>query len=209
MVGQGAVRSAALSADLTAADGSAQVRIDYVLEGEASVADVELLGFADATAEELVVDGRSSVLRLGTVSGRRRAAELSLTAPDADGARRLSLRYEVTGAVEHDEGRVRVRIPVASVSFPPAADAPGTVFSASLRLPSGWSVTEAFPSGLTRVAESSYEVGLAVVPAVVAFRARNDGRRVPGVPAVLSGVAGVILLGLGLAGWRHLRSVAA
>jgi len=185
------------------------VRIDYVLEGEASVADVELLGFADATAEELVVDGRSSVLRLGTVSGRRRAAELSLTAPDADGARRLSLRYEVTGAVEHDEGRVRVRIPVASVSFPPAADAPGTVFSASLRLPSGWSVTEAFPSGLTRVAESSYEVGLAVVPAVVAFRARNDGRRVPGVPAVLSGVAGVILLGLGLAGWRHLRSVAA
>jgi hypothetical protein len=51
---QGTVLSAALSADITAADGSARVRIDYALESDARTVDVELLGFGAATADELV-----------------------------------------------------------------------------------------------------------------------------------------------------------
>jgi hypothetical protein len=76
-------------------------------------------------------------------------------------------------------------------------------------LPEGWSVTEGFPSGLARREDGAYAVALAVVPAVVTFRGRSDDRRPPGVPLLLSGLAGLILLGAGLAGWRHLRSIAA
>lgn len=207
---QGTVLSAALSADITAADGSARVRIDYALESDARTVDVELLGFGAATADELVVLGTlGGPLPLHVASGTRKAADLSLPSAGTDGVTRLSLAYHVPRAVERSSGRLRVRVPVASVSLPPPAGVGRDVFTAEVRLPEGWSVTEGFPSGLARREDGAYAVALAVVPAVVTFRGRSDGRRPPGVPLLLSGLAGLIVLGAGLAGWRHLRSIAA
>ena len=46
---------------------------------------------------------------------------------------------------------------------------------------------------------------LAVVPAVLSFRARSDGRWRPGLPALLDVAAVLLITAFSVFGWRHLR----
>lgn len=223
------VASAHLEADLTQGDGSAAVTLDWVLVPSHEDAPLpmrlpiplDLLGFGAATAEEVVVDG-ARVVRLESDAGSHRSA--ALTAPEREPAAALpiSFSYRVASAVELDGAWARGRIPV--LTGPPAVDGSraglegdgarpgpsgGDVFSATLRLPEGWSVGDAFPSGLRRGDDGAYRVTLPVTPAMLAFRARTDGAWRPGFPLVVDVLTVLVLLGFAAVGWRHLRGLVA
>ncbi len=117
----------------------------------------------------------------------------------------VATSYAVTGAVTEEGARVRGHIPVLSVDLPPEAATPG-LFRAELRLPPDWRVAEGFPTGLDATGTPGvYAVDLAVVPAVLSFRARSDGRWRPGLPALLDVAAVLLVAAFSVVGWRHLR----
>ena len=204
---QGVVEAARLRADV-AVDGSAAVNLVYELSDGSVAADLtlELLGFGGATAEDLVVDGGGQIV-LWPATGSRRAAAISLPVSD-DGARTLTLDYEVASAVSRGGGEVTVHVPIVSLPIPPTTEA-GDVFEASITLPTDWRITDGFPSGLVERAPGRHEVSLPVVPAVVTVRGRSDGSRALGLGLVIDLLTVAILLGFGFIGWRHLRSLAA
>jgi hypothetical protein len=204
---QGVVESAHLSAEFSAQDRTALVRIEYRLSLEAPIdVDVQVLGFADATVSEFEIDGIGGATELVTLSGSRRSATIpasSLLTADV-----VRLTYLVRNAVEDDEGALHARIPVLSVSLPPT-EAVSDLFSAELSVPPDWAVSEGFPTGLRRLEDGTYGTTLAVVPALVSVRARADGVWRPGLPLGLDLLAMVVLLAFGYQGWIHLRKVAA
>ena len=71
------VESVVLTADLTAGDGSAAVRIEYRLSGGApdTAVPIQLLGFDEATTDQVRVGDRDPVV-LWPTSGSLRASEL-------------------------------------------------------------------------------------------------------------------------------------
>jgi len=201
-----AVRSVRMVVDLTDGSGTADVRAEYLLAGAGadSVVRATALDFAGATIEALRVgeDGRPlPILRPRTLVT---LARLPLTSGGGEG-RRVVASYVVPGAVVAHGAALRGHVPVLSLDLPPEATSPG-LFRAELRLPPEWSVTEGFPTGMAPgSAPGVYEVDLAVVPALVGFRARSDGAWRPGLPLALDAVGLVLLLAFSAVGWRHLR----
>jgi len=200
-------------ADLTAADGSADVIVTYVLRAvdgglvpAGSPIDLELLGFGDATTDRFVAWGTTPVLLWETVGSQRAAA---ISAPSTeDDALLVELTYSIERAVEDDEGRLHARIPV--LNGPSAPDpGEGGGFEARLLLPPGWDLSEGFPSGLRPAGPTGvWAVTLPVVPAMVGFRGSSDGSRRLGLPMAIDVMMLVLLLGFAGAGWRHLSGVA-
>lgn len=207
---QETISSVRLVADLRAASGTGTVQVEYrVAAAEpGSTVGATVLDFGSARVSNLHTgDGQPSSLTAG--AGVSRNARLSVGLPDAEGVARIVAQYEVIAAVSVESRRLRVHVPVLTVDRPPGEPGPG-VFVAELRVPPGWSVAEGFPSGLSATDEPGvYRVGLSVVPSVVSFRGRSDGAWRPGLSRVLEVLAGAVLLGFSLAGWRHLRGAAA
>ena len=206
-VGQSTVKSVRLFADLSPDDGGAEVRVEYVLavEGAAELR-FELLGFGEATTEAfwLGPSRTGTPIRLERESGSLWAAEFTLALAGPDPEFRLVGNYWVAAAVERSGAKLRVHVPVLTLALPPADGVPD-LFRAELRLPSSWSVSEGFPTGLSLGPDGTYSVDLPVAPSVVSLRGRSDGAWRPGLPLVLDLMAGVVLVVFGLRGWRHLR----
>lgn len=207
-----AVVSARFEADLTAADGAADVTMRYVFATEAGGTlpldvpiNLELLGFDEATTNRFTADGTD--VELWPTTGSHRAA--AVYAPPAAGGSSLSmeLRYRIERAVVDDGGKLRGRIPVLSGPSAPTAGG-DDAFEARLILPEHWAPSEGFPSGLRVQSDGSYTVTLQVVPSVVGFRGRSDGVRRPGLPLLVDLLTLVILVSFSAFGWRHLRGVA-
>jgi len=206
------VISADLTAELDASDGSADVEIRYVLAADATSASgdrapvlLELLGFGEATAERVSVNGGGEVVLWPTV-GTHRSAAIGIV--DGGGVERtaLTLRYRVERAVERSGATMRVVVPVVTGPGAPAAGEAG--FTARLIVPDGWTPSEGFPSGLRADTDGAYVTRLPVVPAMVGFRGRTDGAWRPGLPLVLDLLTLLILMGFSVVGWRHLRRLA-
>ena len=118
----------------------------------------------------------------------------------------VELSYRVDAAVVDEAGHLSARIPV--LTGPPAVAGADGSFTARLRLPEGWIVSEGFPSGLRLDGDGSWSVGLQVTPSMVGFRGRSDGTWRPSVPLVVDLLTVLILLGFSAVGWRHLSGVA-
>ncbi len=206
---QTTVRSARLTADLAPDDDGAAVRVEYVLAVDgASPLRFELLGFGHATTEGFRIGDRETgtPIRLDAESGSLRAAVFSLGIGADESEFSFVAYYFIAQAVERTGDGVRVHLPVLTLALPPEASKLD-VFHAEVRLPESWRVSEGFPTGLRRRPDGAYEVDLPVVPSVVSLRARADGAWRPGLPLVLDVLAGLLLLGFGVVGWRHLRKV--
>lgn len=203
------VASARMVVELIDADGAATVRVDYLLVGglPGSAVPLQLLGFAAATTEEVTVAGLGDVI-LWPASGSLRAASFSAPDHDPGSPLRLSVGYRIAHAVEGEGPVLRVRIPVAVVPLPTAegVEAP---FEARVRLPNGWTLSEAFPSGFRADSAGDQVVSLAVIPSVVGFRANTDGQWRLGFPLVVHLLMATILIAFGWRGLRHLRKLAA
>lgn len=200
---QEAVRSAHLVADLTAADGSAVVRIEYTVAGAAPGTPIEAsaLDFRPATVEDVRTGAGDASVPLTRGIGLARAATLRVE--PGDGAGSVSVAYRVANAMVERSGSVRGHIPVLGLDRPPEHTRPD-LFDAEVRLPPHWKVVEGFPTGLAATGEPGvYRVQLAVVPALVSFRGRSDGAWRPGLPVALDALALALLLGFAVVGWRH------
>lgn len=190
------VVSARMRATVEPASGRADVHVVYRMSGRRSAPiRVEALDFGPAVV-------RAVGISLDPESGHLRAGELPADPPGDS----VVVTYTVEGAVEGHGGDVRLRLPVVVVDLPPHT-ADGPVFHARIEVPDDWRVTGAFPTGLARTDAGAWEVDLAVVPSLVSLRARTDGAWRPGLPVVLDVLAVVVLLGFGVVGARHLRSV--
>lgn len=196
--------------DLTPDDGSALVRLEVELTPGDGDIGLKLLGFGGAVVDEVQV-GEADALRIALAPSG--GSLVTGTVPAAELARVFTgdlivFHYTVRGATVIDDGAARVHVPVLTVDAPLATDA-SDVFRSHVLVPMTWSVREGFPTTIRAAAEGAYEVALAVPPAVISIRARTDGRWLPGAPLLLDALAGVLLLGFAIVGWRHLRMVAA
>jgi hypothetical protein len=206
------VESAQMEADASAGDGAAQVTIHYTFVADGGGAlpldvpiPVELLGFGEATAESFTVGAGRSV-PLSVTGGTHRSGEIIPPSAVTGDALPIEVRYRVEHAIEVEDGRVRGRIP--TLTAPPLV-AGGAGFRAIVILPNQWSLLEGFPSGLRLNPSGHYEVSLPVVPAMIGFRGRTDGRWRPGIPLLVDLLTLTILCGFAVFGWRHLSGVAA
>jgi len=113
-----------------------------------------------------------------------------------------------TDAGEDPSPMIHARIPI--LTGPPVrAQGGGEAFSARVRVPETWMVSEGFPSGLDVGDDGIYAVSLTVAPSVVGFRASTDGRWRLGFPLLVDLLTLLILTAFAGFGWRHLRGVAA
>ncbi len=216
-----------VSVDLTAGDGSAAVTVGWLLTGADSEAPLpedesvplSLLGFGEADVEDVVRDGRETIV-LWPTSGSRRTATVRPPFDSNGGLLVMRFSYRVPSAVEVDGGRARARVPlltgppivagdasVADLASIVAAGVGPAGFSAEVRVPEGWVIADGFPSGLRRDEPGVYTVALPAAPAMVGFRARTDGRWSPGVPLLIDVLTVLLLLGFAAFGWRHLQGV--
>jgi hypothetical protein len=167
-----------------------------------------VLDFGQSAVTNLRFGESRSPAPLRALTGVARTAEVGVEPSSSPGTGRVVVHYEVASPVTSEGADLRAHIPVLSLYRPPTQPGPG-VFSAELRLPPEWSVAEGFPTGLSATGEPGvYSVELSVVPAVVSFRGRSDGRWRPGLPLGLEVLAGIAMVGFALYGWRHLRRVA-
>jgi hypothetical protein len=115
------------------------------------------------------------------------------------------LRYTVDGGWS-EEGRVTVPIP--AVTWVPADPSSGT-FVATVRVPEGITVTESFPTSVTRRPEGSegglYEVALQSVPSLLILRIVHGEAPFLGLERILDILVVLALLGMGAAGVRYLK----
>lgn len=207
---QTTVRSVRLYADLSADDGGAEVRVEYVLDVRGTPElRFELLGFGSATTDLfwLGEERTGTQVQLDTETGSMRAASFTLSLAETGEPYHLVGVYRIAEAVQRDGEDVRVRVPVLSVAFPPTDGVPD-LFRAELRLPPAWSVAEGFPTGLEADDEGLYVVDLPVVPSVISLRGRADGAWRPGLPLLIDVLIGAILLAFGFMGWRHVKRAA-
>lgn len=207
------LRSVHLDADLSAGGGAADVVVRFELsalgDGPLSLSRplrVEVLTFGDATVDRFVTSSGDSV-EFQPTHGTHSAASVRIPESSmVDGVGVVELSYRVDGAVVDEGGRLRARIPV--LTGPPAAAGAEGGFTARLRLPEGWMVSEGFPSGLRPDDDGSWSVGLQVAPSMVGFRGRSDGRWRPSLPLVVDLLTVLVLCGFSTVGWRHLSGVA-
>lgn len=209
--GEWVVLSASMTADLTAGDGSALVTLSYVFgptePGGPLPVDraipLELLGFGDATTDDVTADGDTRLVLWPTVGSHRSA---TLRPPfEADGSTfPVEFRYRIQRAVATNGDRLRGRVPVLS-GPPPRGDGATGGFEARLLLPEGWTLNDAFPSGMRRSDDGSWAVALPVVPAMVGFRATVGSGWNPGLPLVVDVLTFTFLVAFAAFGWRHMR----
>jgi hypothetical protein len=106
-------------------------------------------------------------------------------------------------------GVVVSHLPVLRADLPFERARPG-LWVAEVRIPSGWRVMEAFPTGLAPSGTPGELVGgLQVVPTVVTLRVRPDGAWRPGLILLLNLLAAGVVVLVSVAGWRQLTSRAA
>jgi hypothetical protein len=203
------VRSARVTIDLTAAEGSASVLVEYALEGARAGGSVsiELLGFDEAFTDEVEVVGGDRIV-LWPATGSRRSATVTLPNELGPGPVRMGFAYRIEAAVRRAGERFHARVPVLTIAAPPVAGV-GDVFAADVRLPEGWTVADAFPSGLAARDPGQLEATLQVVPSVVRVRGRTDGGWRPGLGLALDVLALLIVGGVIVAGHRHMRRMIA
>jgi len=209
--GDWVVLSARMTADLTAADGSALVTLEYVFgsseSGGALPVDraipLELLGFADATTDDVLAGGETRLVLWPTV-GSHRAAMLRPPFEVQGNAFPVEFSYRIERAVETSGDRLRGRVPVLSGPAPRGDGATGG-FEAKLLLPDGWTLNDAFPSGMRRNEDGVWAVALPVVPALVGFRATAGDGWSPGLPLMIDVLTLGFLLAFAAFGWRHMR----
>jgi hypothetical protein len=86
----------------------------------------------------------------------------------------VELRYRVADAVLRDGTRLDIRTPILLVDAVPATSA-DRFFDAELRLPSGITVTESFPTvartHVTAAGGERYAIAMQVVPSLLRWRA--------------------------------------
>lgn len=222
--------SQGVTVDVSAADGSATVgaRIYLVPEDPTRPADpeasltIELLVFGDVTISDLRRANGDRVL-MWPASGRRFMATVGPPYTREGSTPYVDVSYTVEAAVSGDGTARRVRVPMISGPVRASGEEDegpaGSGFTAMVRVPNGWRVTESFPTGLSRgggvrddgtgnaEGEGVRRVQLPVTPAMIAFRARTDGRWRPGVPFVIDALTVILLLGFAAFGWRHLQGV--
>ena len=204
------MRSAAVRADLTDTDAGARVRVEYTVAGAepGRAIPATLLTFGSARPEDLRVGAGGRPAAFSSGPGRSWTARLP-TEADGSGYTRVLAEYTIPLPVSQDGGKMRGHIPILSLDRPPGEARPG-LFLGVVTLPAGWTVSEAFPTGL-RGAVAPAEGGLTlsvelpVVPATLSFRAHTGGGWRPGLPFVLDVLAALIILGFGYVGWRHIR----
>lgn len=211
--GEWVVLSARMTADLTAGDGSAAVTLSYVFgpsepDGALPVGraiSLELLGFADATTED-VATGRGERIVLWPTVGSHRAATLRPPFEVDGDTFPVEFSYRIERAVESTGDRLRGRVPVLS-GPPPRGDGVTGGFEATVLLPEGWTLNDAFPSGMRRKEDGSWAVTLPVVPAMVGFRGTVGDGWSPGLPLVVDLLTITFLLAFAAFGWRHMREM--
>jgi len=202
------VESVLLTADLTAGDGSASVRVEYRLSGGApdTAVPIQLLGFDEATTDQVRVGDRDPVV-LWPTSGTLRAAMVRPWASEASEYGRFVVEYDIREAVEESGNDFLVRIPVVVAGLT-AGDARDEFFRASVRLPAEWRVADGFPSGFRPDADA-HSVSLSVLPAVLRLQGTVDGSWRLGLPLLVDVLVVSILLAFAFFGWLHLRRIAA
>lgn len=203
-LGQAVVTSARLSADLGGAPGGAAVRMEYALSGVSagdSVA-VTLLDFGLPVSLEVRVGDADAVVRVPVALGAAHRARLPVEAAPGGGAR-LVVRYRVPLPAQAQAGSGVAHVPVLTVDAKTEPSRSG-LFQAEVRVPSEWTVTEAFPTALARPgAGGTLRAGLPVVPSVVTLRFRQGSRGVS-LPLLANVLAAACLALVGIAGWRQL-----
>jgi hypothetical protein len=204
-LGQARVDSVRLRADLTGAGGDAAVRVEYALSG-VTVGDsvaVTLLDFGLAIPLDVRVGEPGESARIPVSLGAARRARLPVERAPGGGAR-LVVAYQVPLPAEDDGRGAVAHLPVLTVDGAPEAATPG-LFQAEVRVPTGWTVTEAFPTGLApAAADRVLRAELPVVPSVVTLRFRTGSDRGVPLPLVLNVFAGACIALVGIAGWRQL-----
>jgi hypothetical protein len=211
--GEWVVLSARMTADLTAGDGSALVTLSYVFgpstpDGPLPIdraIPLELLGFADATAEDVLAGGDTHLVLWPTVGSHRAAMLRPPFAVDGD-TFPVEFSYRIERAVETTGDRLRGRVPILS-GPPPRGDGTTGGFEATLLLPESWTLNDAFPSGMRKSDDGNWNVALPVVPAMVGFRATIGDGWSPGLPLVVDLLTITFLFAFAAFGWRHMREM--
>lgn len=194
------VVSARLTATVASGSPSVDVRIEYTVDGRPDGAvRLEALGLGAAEVERVEVEG------IGLVALEPESGAMRMAAVDVPTSGRLVVRYRVPAAVEIDGPEVRVRLPVVVLDLPPAT-AGGAVFETTVEIPPEWSVSGTFPTVLAREGDA-LTGSLAVVPSFLSVGTRTDGAWRPGLAPVFDALALLVLLGVGVLGWRHLWGV--
>lgn len=202
--GQGPLTRASMDVVVDPVAHTASVSLEYVIATTPGTDSVPLAAilFGDVrlTAVRAMVDGRPVQLT-GLDNGSPRIAGSIALPPTTEPERTFVLRYDVLDIAGND----LVRIPVLAVLRPATDALPGT-FIAHVDLPADWYASDAMPAGLRETATPTgsrrYEVGLQVVPAMLAFRLATSQPSFFGPGLLLN--AGVLLF-LALAGWTGWR----
>lgn len=210
------LEAARLAVDLTDDGSGPTVDATYAVTAAAGTdtISVRMMAFegAHARAVEATVDGRPAELTPGEV--RARGTVFLLEVPRSvprDGPVDIRLRYRVDRPVAAGDGRFDMVVPLALPDAPPTG-APEDFFTADVRLPAGYAVTETFPT-VPRDVETDadgtrHRIALQVAPAMLRWRGRIGGRPVVTFGrAVDLGTAGVVLL-LAVLGYSALRRTA-
>lgn len=203
---QGTVRQARLQADLTGASGEATVRVEYLLGGVApgDSVPVSLLDFGPAIPFDFRVGEGAESLSLSRLQGASRGGHARVDRA-SDGQGRLVVTYRVPLPTDAS-GVVVTHLPVLRADLPLEGSRPG-LWAAEVRVPSGWRVTEAFPTGFVRSGAAGTLAGdLQVVPTVVTLRVRPDGAWRPGLLLLMNVLAAGVVVLTCVAGWRHLTA---
>lgn len=210
VAGQETVRSVVVSAQLSDDVGDARVRIEYVVAGAQAGRTISatILSFGVAPAVDLTVGAAGVAASFRPGPGRAQVVDLPVEM-DPSGEGRVIVEYTVPSPVSAHGEALRGHLPILSLDRVPEEARP-SLFSAEMTLPAGWTVAEAFPTGMHRVhdqagATATYAVQLQVVPATLSFRAFTSGGWHPGLPLILDVLAGLVILAFSFAGWRHLR----
>jgi hypothetical protein len=167
---------------------------------------LQLLGFGPATADEVRVDDRETVV-LWPATGALRVATVGRSESVDRSSDRIVLEYRVPDAIEEEDGAFVVRLPVAVVTLP-GREGVDDLFRASVLLPQDWRVADGFPSGTRLGEDGAYVATLSVVPSVIRLQGRSDGAWRPGLPFLVDLLIVTILAAFAYRGWRHLRRIA-
>lgn len=194
------------------------MRIVYELRVPAGVERVPLSVLEMGTgrlghARARVGEGADAPVSWEAADGPARSALVAVPSGRGPDPVRMELSYRVRDAVESRAGDLRVRVPVALVSWPPEEALPGT-FRARALLPDTLHVTGTFPTVLGEVREASggrraYAFDLQVVPGVVVVEMTPGGRPLLTFARGLDAAVMALLLVLGVLGFGALRREAA
>ncbi len=198
---------AALDLSLQPPGDGAVVVLRYVVRSATGAASLPVSAIpfeTDITAVEARVDDVPAVLELSPDAAGLLRGEVRLP-PSAAGAveRVVEIRYAVQRAWAG--GTSRVRIPILTPAWPPAAALPGTV-RGTIALPAGTAAHDAFPATLRSAPGSAAgEFALQVVPSFVAFSVTDGAKPLFTLATTVEGVALALLLLIGLLGWRQFQ----